>query len=637
MAVALTLFFIGCLLQGALCEPWVLSVPEKVEGFSGTCVTVTCSFTIDSQHDEELDHNCQAFWSKTAVITETNARKNTQTTNLRAKDCTTTFNDMTTADSGKYYFRLQCGNSLKYNFGTGVDIQVKAKPPSPTLTPSPLKVKEGSSVSLTCSALASCLSHPPTLTWTPNLGQSVETLQKKQDKTKVQTSVLTFTASYLHHGQKISCSAVYSKQDGHHDVSAESSLTADVEYAPKEINASVSPSGPVPENTNVTLTCSSNANPAVKIYSWYRANGDQETLIGTGPVLDIEASELFLPFFCKAEKEVEVGRSSDVKIDVQYPPKNTTILVSPSGPVPENRNVTLTCSSNANPAVKNYSWYRADGDQKTVISMRQILNFKASKFIQQYFCHVENEFGGGRSNLSQIDVHFPPQILLLSGCYRTESQTKCSCETVGKPSPSLLWYLDGLPVNQSDKFEISNVTLNDTAWTSFITVNQPQERDLCTLVCHSFNNLGSATQRFCVNSLAAKSQAMSQPFIITLVVLLLVIAGFLFVIWVLKTHHIPKNHLTDESNTVAVSELLTREENEAPNKTEECTYANAEQLKETNTATASETNCISVPNSGPNTKEKKGEEAKVVYASVNWKTKSKKKKEDFDRDFLSRS
>ena len=100
-------------------------------------------------------------------------------------------------------------------------------PPSPTLTLSRLKVKEGTSVSLRCSAPAPCLSHRPTLTWTPGLGDSVETLQENQDKTKVQTSALTFTASHLHHGKEISCTAAYRKQDGSTRTSV-SSITADI-------------------------------------------------------------------------------------------------------------------------------------------------------------------------------------------------------------------------------------------------------------------------------------------------------------------------------------------------------------------------------------------------------------------------
>ena len=78
--------------------------------------------------------------------------------------------------------------------------------------------------------------------------------------------------------------------------------------------------------------------------------------------------------------------------------------VSPSGPVPEDTDVTLTCSSSANPAVKNYTWYRADGGQETFIGAGHVLNIKASKVSGPFFCKAENVLGAGRSNISQIDV-----------------------------------------------------------------------------------------------------------------------------------------------------------------------------------------------------------------------------------------
>ncbi|CAI5662120.1 unnamed protein product [Oreochromis niloticus] len=343
MAATLTFLLISSLLQGALCGTFNVKMPQNINVVSGTCVTIPCSFDVENKHEINLDDTCKAYWSNSASFKSEDAKvKPTKdmTGDLTKKDCTTTFNNASLLQRSKYYFRLECKNDLKYSFTqTGVNISSIDVPPSLTLTPSTLEVKEGTSVSLTCSAPAPCWSHPPALTWTPNLGQSQETLQENQDKTKVKTSVMNFTASHLHHGNKISCTAVYRKQDGSPDVTAETSLTPDIsdspknitvsvspsgpvpeeqQYSPKNITVSVSPSGPVPENSNVSLTCSSNANPAVRNYTWYRADGDQETLIGTGTSLNIQVSRDRRTFFCKAENEIGVGRSSSIQIDVQW-------------------------------------------------------------------------------------------------------------------------------------------------------------------------------------------------------------------------------------------------------------------------------------------------------------------------------
>ncbi|XP_062279151.1 uncharacterized protein LOC133983951 [Scomber scombrus] len=353
-------------------------------------------------------------------------------------------------------------------------------PPTPTLRPSTLNEKGGTSVRLRCSAPAPCLSHLPTLTWTPGLGDSEETLKEKQDKTKDKISVLTFNASHLHHGKEISCTAAYRKQDGSTRTSV-SSVTADISFSPKNIEVSVSPSGPVRENSDVTLTCSSDANPAVRTFTWYRTDGGRDTIIGSGRTLTIKATQDNNHFVCKAENYLGAGRSNTIQIDVQFSdsPKNIKASVSPSGPVPENSDVTLTCSSDANPAVRTFTWYRTDGGRDAIIGSGHTLTIKAT--------------------LDNNHV-FAPKILPSSDCDKPTDQINCSCETVGNPSPTLHWYLDGLPVNHSDKFTISSQSMNGTSLRSIMIVNHLQEKDHTIVVCRSTNSLGSAIQTFCVLS-----------------------------------------------------------------------------------------------------------------------------------------
>ncbi|XP_062421524.1 B-cell receptor CD22-like [Pungitius pungitius] len=592
MAAALTLLLIGSLLQGAQSKEFQAFLPQNIEVLTGSCVTIPCSFAIKDEFKSKLDDTCGAKWSnnKTLVFNskdpQTPSNNGELTGNLRKKDCTTTLNNIQPAGNYTYFFRLECNNTLKYNFAAKTTLlSVKDDPPRPTLTPSALKVEEGASVSLRCSAPAPCLSHPPNVTWTKGLGDIVETLQENEDRTKVLTSVVTFTASHKHHGETISCKASYHKQDG----SAESavSLTADVSYSPKVTTVSVSPSGPVPEGSNVTLTCSSTANPAVKNYTWYRDDGAKETFIGTGHVLTIKASKEDGPFLCKAQNDVGVGRSNNTHIDVQYSPKVTTVSVSPSGPVPEGSNVTLTCSSTANPTVKNYTWYRDDGAKETFIGTGHVLTIKASKEDGPLLCKAQNDVGVGRSNNTHIDVQYAPQILPSSDCIRAGEQLNCSCATLGNPPPTVRWYVNGLPVNHSDELLISSTT----RW-SIITLNKQQEAGLSSLLCRSMNSVGSATQQFCVNRKSPDKVTLA-VFISVVVALLLLVCALLFVNRAQKTHH------DGDTSTATESHLLPGEGQELPNTAEGAS-------------------------GGP---EKTSEEGKdVVYSTVNWRTSSKKKR-----------
>ncbi|KAJ8287557.1 hypothetical protein COCON_G00002160 [Conger conger] len=130
-------------------------------------------------------------------------------------------------------------------------------PPKPKLTPEKVEVMEGTSVSLSCSAAAPCPKLPPNLTWTPRLSESVDQLQENEDKTTSVSSVLTFTASHLHHGQKITCRALYTLQQGGNQTS-EASLTLKVLYMP-QISGSGSCSRTAAE---ISCSCESRGNPS---------------------------------------------------------------------------------------------------------------------------------------------------------------------------------------------------------------------------------------------------------------------------------------------------------------------------------------------------------------------------------------
>uniref|UniRef100_A0A671WGL0 Ig-like domain-containing protein n=1 Tax=Sparus aurata TaxID=8175 RepID=A0A671WGL0_SPAAU len=293
--------FVSCVSGSA---QFMTFMPQTIEVLSGSCVTIPCSFGIEDKYKSKVDETCKALWKydvETVVFDSRNPQTRGHLTgNLRNRDCTTTLNNMRPENSKNYFFRLSNDYCLfidwsKCTFPPDV-------PPTPTLTPSTLKVEEGTSVSLKCSAPAPCLSHPPALTWSSSQGHIQESLQENLDRTKVQTSVLTFTASHLHHGKEISW------EMGHNLYL--------FNYPPKNTTVSVSPSGPVPENSRVTLTCSSTANPAVSSYTWYRADGGRETVMGTGHVSKIKAFRDSGPFFCEAENAIGSGRSNISQIDV---------------------------------------------------------------------------------------------------------------------------------------------------------------------------------------------------------------------------------------------------------------------------------------------------------------------------------
>uniref|UniRef100_A0AAQ6ICF8 Ig-like domain-containing protein n=2 Tax=Anabas testudineus TaxID=64144 RepID=A0AAQ6ICF8_ANATE len=110
------------------------------------------------------------------------------------------------------------------------------------------------------------------------------------------------------------------------------------------------------KDSPVSLNCSSDANPASE-YSWYK----NEILINKEPQLvfsSIQSSDSG-EYYCVAENDLGRSTSEYISINVKYGPKNSNISVRPFGEIVEGSSVTLTCSSDANPAA-NYTWYKGN-------------------------------------------------------------------------------------------------------------------------------------------------------------------------------------------------------------------------------------------------------------------------------------
>uniref|UniRef100_A0A665TN92 Ig-like domain-containing protein n=1 Tax=Echeneis naucrates TaxID=173247 RepID=A0A665TN92_ECHNA len=180
-------------------------------------------------------------------------------------------------------------------------------------------------------------------------------------------------------------------------------VALNVQYAPKKVRLSLSPSGNVPQGGSVTLTCSSEANPLVSSngYSlfkdgWFLSSGEQHT------ISDVQPSHSGL-YHCQAGNNiswrgVDLMNSTKVHLDVWYQPTNFSVSVDPPQ-VAEGSSVNLTCSSAANPAAVNYTWYKRTDDPSSSSmilmgsgSVLTLPSLEASD-IGPYLCQARNSIG----------------------------------------------------------------------------------------------------------------------------------------------------------------------------------------------------------------------------------------------------
>uniref|UniRef100_A0A4W5RJJ3 Si:ch211-171h4.5 n=1 Tax=Hucho hucho TaxID=62062 RepID=A0A4W5RJJ3_9TELE len=323
--------FITFLLKGALCQQWSLWTPQSIVAVGGSCLLVPCRFEIPAAYDADLK-NCThtGLWYKNNVfgnIILSSAKTDAQNIikgvivgNLLNKNCTTIFNSFPAGYDDTYIFRMECAgaNRLKYIFYPGVHISHTDTPPKPQLTPMG-NITEGERVRLSCSAPAPCPTFPPSLTWTSELGGSVESqLQDGIDGLMTMTSTLTFTASLPHHRLMVKCSARYTLQPGGTTKTTQANLTFNVLYAPKNTVALSSPSGPVPDGRAVTLTCQSDANPPVERYSWYKDISGQVTWKANGQTLVLLISKADSGLYlCEAHNKKGSQRSKVMPLEFE--------------------------------------------------------------------------------------------------------------------------------------------------------------------------------------------------------------------------------------------------------------------------------------------------------------------------------
>ncbi|XP_065124592.2 sialic acid-binding Ig-like lectin 14 [Paramisgurnus dabryanus] len=367
------------LLQGVLCEEWPISLPEKIEALSGSCVIINCTFTIKSEYDKDLTDSAAGVWYKdetkdnNIVFNSSNSNlsfKGKITGKLQDKNCTTIFNHVTSNHEGRFFFRIEGNGGLKWTYAqksVSIDVIDTLSKPTVQMFKDQMEVEvqeevlEGSSMCLRCSAKTLCSSSPPTLTWSStdrlHLNDSSRLQLDQQNQTEI-ISDLNFTATHLQHGVTFICTITYQLQQ--RKTTAQNNVSVTVRYAPKNTSVSVFPSNSVLEGSSVTLICSSDGNPAVFNYTWYRENGGQFKELQTGTNLTFNVTDRTHTgrYYCQAKNQHGTQNTS-VLLDIQYAAQISLFSCNRT-------NVTVClCEGHGNPSPK-VEWF---------LSGRPVTNF----------------------------------------------------------------------------------------------------------------------------------------------------------------------------------------------------------------------------------------------------------------------
>ncbi|XP_074539282.1 limbic system-associated membrane protein-like [Halichoeres trimaculatus] len=310
----------------------------------------------------------------------------------KRSDCSLQINNVQSSDEGAYFF----------HFKTTFFNQWTSKRPALltvtdlTAVVNPSTVTEGDNVHLTC--VSDCPTSVDVVWFRDKQPVSKTVLQaRREDAGMYSCAVL---------GQETVRSA---------------SVALNVQYAPRKVLLSLTPSSSEEEEkevivkgSSVTLTCSSDANPPVRQngYTLYK----DERYISRGEnytISDVQPSHSGL-YHCQAWNNISrTGihsfNSTEVHLDVQFPPVNVKVLMNPSR-VTEGSGVNLTCSSSANPTAETYTWFRrpvsSSSSSLLQVGSGQMLSLSSvnESHTGLYLCQARNTLGGNNSTETLFDV-----------------------------------------------------------------------------------------------------------------------------------------------------------------------------------------------------------------------------------------
>nr|KAF6274988.1 hypothetical protein mMyoMyo1_017482 [Myotis myotis] len=358
--VPLLLLLLPLLWGGSLQQHpgYELRVQESVTVQEGLCVHVPCSFypwnswyssselyTYWYRNGDKTNHDDPVASSNPDKEVKTETQGRFLLADPTTNNCSLDIRDAKRSDSGRYFFRVERGKSVRFNYQKKMlDLQVTEKPHIQIREP----LESGHPTELACSLPGACEGGLPlTFSWE---GATVDLL----DPQTLSSSVLTFTPSPRDHGTNVTCQV---KWEGSW-WTTQRTIQLNVSYAPGNLTIGVSfrndtafknlqnTSLSILEGEALRLLCEADSNPPAKL-SWFRRSpGLNATLLSSTAILELPrvgpAQEG--EFTCQARHPLGFQRVS-LSLSVVYPPQ----LLGPSCSW-EDQGLHCSCSSRAQPA-----------------------------------------------------------------------------------------------------------------------------------------------------------------------------------------------------------------------------------------------------------------------------------------------
>ncbi|XP_076146007.1 B-cell receptor CD22-like isoform X2 [Alosa pseudoharengus] len=297
----LRLIVIELVMKGVVCNWSVTYTSNIICALEGSSMNLSCSYTYPS-HLKIQD----AFWINEDCDSPTDFSKdpnysqrvwaNCQT---KSSTCHLHLKNLIKVDAHHlYYCRITTDNEREKWVGKpGVKLSV-----TDLKVTGPENLTEGAHVTLSCTTTCS-LSGDPSFVWEKN-GRAVEGIPQGGRELHLSPVRAEDQGSY-------SCAV------GGHKGLPSPPLSVSVMYSPKNTSALTNRSSSIIKGSSVTLTCSSDANPPVENYTWFKM--DESTPVGSGQQYSITniSSEDGGQYYCEAKNRLGIGTSAAMTIRIE--------------------------------------------------------------------------------------------------------------------------------------------------------------------------------------------------------------------------------------------------------------------------------------------------------------------------------
>uniref|UniRef100_UPI0040386ED1 sialic acid-binding Ig-like lectin 10 isoform X2 n=1 Tax=Callospermophilus lateralis TaxID=76772 RepID=UPI0040386ED1 len=425
-------------------EKYWLRVQESASVQEGLCVLVSCSFSYPKEDPWIDSQPAYGYWFKEGTNTNNGDPVATNNPHRRVQsrtqdrfqlmgdpnrdDCSLMIKDAQWRDRAAYFFRVERGPLVKFNF--------QKKPPT---------------------------SHSSVLSLTP----------QPQDHGTTLTCRVDFGRQGLSTHRTVQLSVAYAPQEPvirvlHNNASAP---VAQGNFSHLEVQ----------KGQFLRLLCAADSHPPAtlswvledRVISWSSPFGPR-TLELELPVVKPGDSGLYT---CRAENRLG-SQQGTLDLSVQYPPEDLRVTVSQenrtvmevirngtSFPILEGQSLRLVCVTHSNPPARlSWTWgtrilspeWLSDAG---VLELPRVQTEHGGEFT----CHARSPLGSQHLSLS-LSVHYPPRLLGPSCSWEAQALL-CSCSSRAWPAPSLHWRLgEGLLEGNSSNTSLSVTSSSTGSW-----------------------------------------------------------------------------------------------------------------------------------------------------------------------------